>query len=252
MLDRARAAGLRGMVTIGTDRENNRAAVALAKHADIWASVGIHPHDAAEATEADFEEMERLAREPRVVGLGEMGLDFFRNLSPHDVQDRVFRRQIDDGPARAEARHHPLPRRASGGAGAARRGAGGGGGRRHALLLRGCRGGQALPRPGPHDLAGGAGHLQERARAAGRGALRARGPLGGRDRLPLSHAHAASRKAQRARPRGADRRARGRAARRGSGGARRRADAAMPRGSSICSSPDRGIAPWRTATCSSR
>jgi len=96
VLDRARAAGLRGMVTIGTDRENNRAAVALAeRHEDIWASVGIHPHDAAEATEADFEEMERLARGPRVVGVGEMGLDFFRNLSPHDVQDRVFRRQIE-------------------------------------------------------------------------------------------------------------------------------------------------------------
>lgn len=96
VLDRARAAGLLGMVTIGTDGESNRAAVALAeRHGDIWASVGVHPHDAAAATEADFEEMERLARGPRVVGLGEMGLDFFRNLSPHDVQDRVFRRQIE-------------------------------------------------------------------------------------------------------------------------------------------------------------
>ncbi|HZV96810.1 MAG TPA: TatD family hydrolase [Candidatus Nitrosocosmicus sp.] len=96
VLDRARAAGLRGMVTIGTDRESNRATVALAeKHGDVWASVGIHPHDAAEATDADFKEMERLARGPRVVGLGEMGLDFFRNLSPHDAQERVFRRQIE-------------------------------------------------------------------------------------------------------------------------------------------------------------
>jgi len=96
VLDRARAAGLQGMVTIGTDRESNRATVALAnRHGDIWASVGIHPHDAAEATEADFEEMERLARGPRVVGLGEMGLDFFRDLSPRDVQERVFRRQIE-------------------------------------------------------------------------------------------------------------------------------------------------------------
>ena len=96
VLDRARAAGLRGMVTIGTDGESNRAAVRLAeRHADVWASVGIHPHDAAAATEADFEELEQLARGPRVVGVGEMGLDFFRNLSPHDVQDRVFRRQIE-------------------------------------------------------------------------------------------------------------------------------------------------------------
>ena len=96
VLDRARAAGLRGMVTIGTDRESNRATVALAeRHGDIWASVGIHPHDAGDATETDFEEMERLARGPRVVGLGEMGLDFFRDLSPRDVQERVFRRQLE-------------------------------------------------------------------------------------------------------------------------------------------------------------
>jgi TatD DNase family protein len=96
VLDRARAAGVVGMVTIGTDRETNRAAVALAeKHPDIRATVGIHPHDAAEATDADFDEMERLARaSSAVVALGEMGLDFFRNLSPPDVQARVLRRQL--------------------------------------------------------------------------------------------------------------------------------------------------------------
>lgn len=97
VLERARAAGVRGMVSIGTDRDTNRATVELAKRLpDVWATVGIHPHDAAEATEADFEEMERLAsEEARVVGFGEMGLDFFRNLSPPDVQRKVFRRQID-------------------------------------------------------------------------------------------------------------------------------------------------------------
>ena len=96
VLARAREAGLRGMVTIGTDRESNRATVAMAERLpDVWASVGIHPHDAGEATEEDFAEMERLARTPRVVGLGEMGLDFFRDLSPRDAQARVFRRQLD-------------------------------------------------------------------------------------------------------------------------------------------------------------
>ena len=96
VLERAHAAGVVGMVTIGTDRDTNRAAVALAeKHPDIHATVGIHPHDAADAVDADFDEMERLAREsPSVVALGEMGLDFFRNLSPPDVQARVFRRQL--------------------------------------------------------------------------------------------------------------------------------------------------------------
>jgi len=97
VLERARAAGVRGMVTIGTDRESNRAVTALAKRLpDVWATVGIHPHDAGEAAEADFGEMERLAgEEPKVVGFGEMGLDFFRDLSPREAQEKVFRRQID-------------------------------------------------------------------------------------------------------------------------------------------------------------
>ena len=96
VLERARAEGVRGMVTIGTDRESNRAVVELAgRRPEVWATVGIHPHDAAAATEADFEEMEGLARsEAKVVGLGEMGLDFFRNLSPREVQESVFRRQL--------------------------------------------------------------------------------------------------------------------------------------------------------------
>ena len=96
VLERARAAGVRGMVTIGTDRETNQAVVELARRfADVWATVGIHPHDAGEAVESDFGEMEKLARaEARVVGFGETGLDFFRNLSPPAAQGEVFRRQI--------------------------------------------------------------------------------------------------------------------------------------------------------------
>ena len=97
VVERARAAGVRAMVTIGTDRETNRAVVELAKqYPDVWATVGIHPHDAGNAAEADFEEIERLARDEFwVVGFGEMGLDFFRDLSPRDAQAKVFRRQID-------------------------------------------------------------------------------------------------------------------------------------------------------------
>ena len=96
VLARARRAGVRRMLTIGTDVESTRAAVALAeREPDIWASAGIHPHDAARADEAAFEELERLALSPRVVAIGEIGLDFFRDLSPRDVQARVFRRQLD-------------------------------------------------------------------------------------------------------------------------------------------------------------
>jgi TatD DNase family protein len=97
VLERARNAGVTAMVTIGTDRETNPAAVVLAEsRASVYATVGIHPHDAADATEADFDAMERLARESaKVVAFGEMGLDFFRNLSPRDVQETVLRRQLD-------------------------------------------------------------------------------------------------------------------------------------------------------------
>jgi TatD DNase family protein len=96
VLARGRAAGLVGLVTIGTDGETNRAAVALAEQLpDVYASVGIHPHDAGEASEADWAAMEELVRRSaKVVALGEMGLDYFRNLSPRDVQVDAFRRQI--------------------------------------------------------------------------------------------------------------------------------------------------------------
>ena len=95
VLERARAAGVRRMLTIGTNVETSRAAVTLAaREADVWAAVGIHPHDAAEADDAALAEIERLADEPRVVAIGETGLDFFRNLSPRDAQERSFRAQL--------------------------------------------------------------------------------------------------------------------------------------------------------------
>jgi TatD DNase family protein len=103
MMDRARAAGVRGMVTIGTDVETSRAAVAIAERdPQVWATVGLHPHDADSGDDARFEELERLARSPRVVAIGEMGLDFFRNLSPRPAQEAAFRRQL--GLARALAK----------------------------------------------------------------------------------------------------------------------------------------------------
>jgi len=95
VLERARAAGVRRMLTIGTDVETSRAAVGLAaREPDVWASVGVHPHDAGEADAAALAEIERLAAEPRVVAIGETGLDFFRNLSPRDAQERVLRAQL--------------------------------------------------------------------------------------------------------------------------------------------------------------
>lgn len=96
VLARARAAGVMRLVTIGTDVETTTQAVALAEREErMWATAGIHPHDAADADEGAFAEIERLARAARVVAIGEIGLDYFRNLSPPDVQARVFRRLLD-------------------------------------------------------------------------------------------------------------------------------------------------------------
>jgi TatD DNase family protein len=96
VLARARGAGVRRILTIGTDVATSRAAIALAgREPDAWASVGVHPHHAAEATDADWGEIERLAQAPRVVAVGEVGLDFFRNLSPRATQEDAFRRALD-------------------------------------------------------------------------------------------------------------------------------------------------------------
>lgn len=95
-LDRARAAGVHRFVNIGTDVTTSRASIELAStHPEVWATVGVHPHDAAEVTEAELGEIERLAASAGVVAIGEMGLDFFRNLSPREAQERVFRWQLD-------------------------------------------------------------------------------------------------------------------------------------------------------------
>ena len=95
VLQRARAAGVRRQVTVGTDVESSRAAIAVAgREHDVWATVGLHPHGAAAADEAAFAALAGLAREPRVVAIGEIGLDFFRNLSPPAVQESVFRRML--------------------------------------------------------------------------------------------------------------------------------------------------------------
>jgi len=96
VLERARAAGVQRMVTIGTDVATTTAALALAARLDgVWATAGIHPHDAGDADEAAFADIERLARDARVVAIGEIGLDFFRNLSPREAQERTFRRLLD-------------------------------------------------------------------------------------------------------------------------------------------------------------
>ncbi len=102
VLSRAEAAGVGAFVCIGVGRDLGaaRAAVALAEtRANVFATVGVHPHDAATLDDSGFDELTNLARHPRVVAIGEIGLDYHYDHSPRDVQSAVFRRMV--GLARA-------------------------------------------------------------------------------------------------------------------------------------------------------
>ncbi len=95
-LERAAAAGVTGVITIGIDLASSRRAVEYA-HAfpAVRAVVGMHPHDASDLDAAALREIGRLAADPRVVGIGETGLDFYRNLSPRSDQERAFHALLD-------------------------------------------------------------------------------------------------------------------------------------------------------------
>lgn len=94
-LERAAAAGVERMVEIGYDLESSRAALALAeRHPQIFAVVGIQPHYAVQADAAWLEEVRRLAAHPKVVAIGEIGLDYYHDRAPHDLQERLFREQL--------------------------------------------------------------------------------------------------------------------------------------------------------------
>ncbi len=97
-LERARAAGVAGFVVVGVGRDlaPARAAVALAKRLPerTGAAVGVHPHDATTLDDAAYEELARLSREPEVVAVGEIGLDYHYDHSPRDVQRAVFARLV--------------------------------------------------------------------------------------------------------------------------------------------------------------
>jgi TatD DNase family protein len=97
MLGRARVAGVTALLAIGTGPgpEKLDAALPLAEAHDwIYTTVGIHPHEAREVTKVHLDELARLAKHPKVIAWGEIGLDYFYDHSPRDVQERVFRDQL--------------------------------------------------------------------------------------------------------------------------------------------------------------
>jgi len=95
VIERAISAGVEYIITVGTNAELSQKAIALAAEFDnVFATVGIHPHDAAAADDQILDQMKELARQPKVVAYGEIGLDFFRNISPRQKQIDVFSRQM--------------------------------------------------------------------------------------------------------------------------------------------------------------
>ena len=95
VIGRARAAGVGTMVTICTRLDEFPAVRTIAESdRDIWCSVGVHPHEAADYAEIAAGDLAALAVHPRVIGIGETGLDFHYDHSPHEVQERVFRTHI--------------------------------------------------------------------------------------------------------------------------------------------------------------
>jgi len=98
MLQRAHDAGVSTILAIGsgTGPGSLDCAIRLAeKHDWIYATIGVHPHEAKLATEADFAELETLSKHPRVIAWGEIGLDYYYDHSPRDVQKSVFLRQME-------------------------------------------------------------------------------------------------------------------------------------------------------------
>ncbi len=97
VLTRARDNGIETIVAIGSGSGPGSldCGIQLAeKYGFVYATIGIHPHEAKLATEADFEELERLSKRPKVIAWGEIGLDYFYDHSPREVQRQIFLEQL--------------------------------------------------------------------------------------------------------------------------------------------------------------
>jgi TatD DNase family protein len=95
VVERARAAGVERMITIGTRVSKAAGVAAIAeRYDDVFFTIGTHPHEAAGEGAEDFEAMRAFARHPKCVGIGEAGLDYHYDSAPRDVARRVFRGHI--------------------------------------------------------------------------------------------------------------------------------------------------------------
>ncbi|MDH5763584.1 MAG: YchF/TatD family DNA exonuclease [Nitrospinota bacterium] len=95
-IQRARDNGVKYIVNIGCDIASSQRSVELAEYYDfIYATAGIHPHDTKDITGDTYDQLRILLDHPKVIALGEIGLDYFKNYSPQDVQRKHFRKQIE-------------------------------------------------------------------------------------------------------------------------------------------------------------
>ena len=93
---RALNAGVSTIITVGTNLESSKKAIRLAeRHPQILAAVGFHPHDTSAVKKTDIANLAEIAKHPRVVAIGETGLDFYRNYSPREKQLEVLKWQFD-------------------------------------------------------------------------------------------------------------------------------------------------------------
>jgi TatD DNase family protein len=96
VIEEAFASGLKAIINIGVDLDSSEKSIKLAeRYKNIYATVGFHPHDASKLNDNTFNELEKLASHPKVVAIGEIGLDFYRNLSPEEIQIKAFKEQIE-------------------------------------------------------------------------------------------------------------------------------------------------------------
>jgi len=95
VIQRARDAGVSTIMAVGIDPASCRRTIEIAEaYPNVFAVVGVHPHDAAQVGESELDGLKTLARHAKVKAWGEIGLDFFRNLSPPEIQQERFRQQI--------------------------------------------------------------------------------------------------------------------------------------------------------------
>ncbi len=96
VLERAAQAGVQRIIEIGYDIQSSQAAIALAEaHTQIFAVVGVQPNHAAELPADWLDQIHGLSQHPKVVAIGEIGLDYHWERAPHDLQERVFRQQLE-------------------------------------------------------------------------------------------------------------------------------------------------------------